>query len=98
VEKNGGNISSLLSYFHIHAAKRGHYLLRKTFSLLQPIFRGEGGGGSSLNSCGAEIVLVHRDRTRASTLCFILFFFASFEHVKSLLIMGPDNTKNSSLK
>ncbi len=25
-------------------------------------------------------------------------FFSSFEHVKSLLIMGPNNTKNSSLK
>ena len=24
--------------------------------------------------------------------------FSSFEHVKSLLIMGPNNTKNSSLK
>jgi hypothetical protein len=34
----------------------------------------------------------HRDRTRASTL------FSSFEHVKSLLIMGPNNTKNLSLK
>jgi hypothetical protein len=36
----------------------------------------------------------HRDRTRASPLCF----FSTFEHVKSLLIMGPNNTKNSSLK
>jgi hypothetical protein len=25
-------------------------------------------------------------------------FFPTFEHVKSLLIMGPNNTKNSSLK
>jgi hypothetical protein len=25
-------------------------------------------------------------------------FFSSFEHVKSLLIMGPNNTKNPSLK
>jgi hypothetical protein len=25
-------------------------------------------------------------------------FFSSFEHVKSLLIIGPNNTKNSSLK
>ncbi len=25
-------------------------------------------------------------------------FFSAFEHVKSLLIMGPNNTKNSSLK
>ncbi len=25
-------------------------------------------------------------------------FFSSFEHVKSLLIMGPNKTKNSSLK
>ncbi len=38
----------------------------------------------------------HRDRTRASALCFIFLFFSSFEHVKSLLIMGPKNTKNSS--
>jgi hypothetical protein len=38
------------------------------------------------------INFTHRDRTRASTL------FSSFEHVKSLLIMGPNNTKNSSLK
>jgi hypothetical protein len=28
---------------------------------------------------------------------FLNFFFA-FEHVKSLLIMGPNNTKNLSLK
>ncbi len=36
----------------------------------------------------------HRDRTRASTLCFfILFYFSTFEHVKSLLIMGPSSTK-----
>ncbi len=41
----------------------------------------------------------HRDRTRASTLCFLfLIFFSSFEHVKSLLIMGPNNTKNSPFK
>ncbi len=40
----------------------------------------------------------HKDRTRASTLCFfILFYFSSVEHVKSLLIMGPNNTKNTSL-
>jgi hypothetical protein len=37
----------------------------------------------------------HRDSTRASTL---YLFFSSFEHVKSLLIMGPNNTKNSPLK
>jgi hypothetical protein len=29
---------------------------------------------------------------------FFILFFSSFEHVKSLLIMGPYNTKNSSLK
>jgi hypothetical protein len=31
---------------------------------------------------------------------FVLFYliFSSFEHVKSLLIIGPNNTKNSSLK
>ncbi len=29
---------------------------------------------------------------------FFLIFFSAFEHVKSLLIMGPNNTKNSSLK
>ncbi len=29
---------------------------------------------------------------------FVFFkFFSAFEHVKSLLIMGPNNTKNSSL-
>jgi hypothetical protein len=42
--------------------------------------------------------LLHRDRTRASTLCFFNLFFSAFEHVKGLLIMGPNNTKNSSLK
>ena len=36
--------------------------------------------------------LSHRDRTRASTLCFP----PSFEHAKNLLIMGPKNIKNSS--
>jgi hypothetical protein len=40
----------------------------------------------------------HRDRTRARTLCCFCLFFSSFEHVKSLLIMGPNNTKNSSFK
>jgi hypothetical protein len=44
------------------------------------------------------MTLAHRDRTRASTLCFFDLFFSAFEHVKSLLIMGPNNTKNSSLK
>jgi hypothetical protein len=30
---------------------------------------------------------------------FVFFnFFSAFEHVKSLLIMGPNNTKNSSVK
>jgi len=30
---------------------------------------------------------------------FLFFnFFSAFEHVNSLLIMGPNNTKNSSLK
>ncbi len=39
----------------------------------------------------------HRDRIRASTLCcFGLFIFSSFERAKNLLIMGPNNTKNSS--
>ncbi len=36
--------------------------------------------------------LTHRDKTRASTL------FSAIVHVKSLLIMGPNNIKNSSLK
>jgi hypothetical protein len=34
----------------------------------------------------------HRDRTRASTLCFF-YGFSSFEHVKGLLIMGPKTLK-----
>ncbi len=38
----------------------------------------------------------HRDRTRASTHCCFCLFFSSFEHAKNLLIMGPNNTKNSS--
>jgi len=38
----------------------------------------------------------HRDRTRASTLCCFCLIFFSFEHAKNLLIMGPNNTKNSS--
>jgi hypothetical protein len=43
--------------------------------------------------------LKHRDMTRASTLCFYFIkFFSAFEHVKSLLIMGPNDIKNSSLK
>jgi hypothetical protein len=29
---------------------------------------------------------------------FFDLFFSAFEHVRSLLIMGPNNTKNSSLK
>jgi hypothetical protein len=32
----------------------------------------------------------------ASTLCSFFKFFSSFEHAKHLLIMGLDNTKNSS--
>jgi hypothetical protein len=28
----------------------------------------------------------------------LVYFFSSFEHAKNLLIMGPNNTKNSSLK
>ncbi len=39
----------------------------------------------------------HRDRSK-HPLFFVFNFFSSFEHVKSLLIMGPSNTKNSSLK
>jgi hypothetical protein len=39
---------------------------------------------------------MHRDRTRASTLCWFCLIFSSFEHAKNLPIMGPDNTKNSS--
>ncbi len=39
---------------------------------------------------------VQRDRTRASTLWFFCLFFSSFEDAKNLLIMGPNNTKNSS--
>ncbi len=38
----------------------------------------------------------HRDRTRASTLYCFCLFFSSFEHAKNLLIMGPNNIKNSS--
>ncbi len=41
----------------------------------------------------------HRDRTKACTLCcFGLLLFSSFERAKNLLIMGPQNTKNSSIK
>ncbi len=40
----------------------------------------------------------HRDRTRACTLCCFSLFFSSFEHAKNVLIMGPNNTKNCSLK
>ncbi len=29
---------------------------------------------------------------------FVFLFFSAFKHVKSLLIMGPNNIKNSSLK
>jgi hypothetical protein len=29
---------------------------------------------------------------------YFILFFSAFEHVKSLLIMGPNNTENSSLK
>jgi hypothetical protein len=37
----------------------------------------------------------HRDRIRASTLGFyFILFFSAFEHVKSLLIMGPNDIKN----
>jgi len=32
---------------------------------------------------------------KAKTL-LVLFIFFSFEHAKNLLIMGPNNTKNSS--
>jgi hypothetical protein len=39
----------------------------------------------------------HRDRIE-HTPFVVLFIFSSFEHVKKLLIMGPNNTKNSSLK
>jgi hypothetical protein len=28
----------------------------------------------------------------------LVYFFLSFEHAKNLLTMGPNNTKNSSLK
>ncbi len=42
--------------------------------------------------------LNHRDRTRARTLCCFGLFFSSFEHAKNLLIMSPNNTKNSTLK
>jgi hypothetical protein len=28
----------------------------------------------------------------------LVYFFSSFEHAKNLVIMGPNNTKNSSLK
>ncbi len=52
-------------------------------------------------SCNQDLPRIHerilRDRTRAHTLCFFLFF-SSFEHAKNLLIMGPNNTKISSLK
>jgi hypothetical protein len=40
----------------------------------------------------------HRDRTTARTFCCFGLFFSSFEHAKNLLIMGPNNTKNLSLK
>ncbi len=46
------------------------------------------------NFLSQSLCNVHRDRTRANTLCFLfLFFISSFEHVKSLLIMVPINTK-----
>jgi len=35
---------------------------------------------------------------QAPFVFYYYFFFSTFEHVKSLLIMGPNNTKHSSLK
>jgi hypothetical protein len=33
-----------------------------------------------------------------SRFVLLVYFFSSFEHAKKLLIMGPNNTKNSSIK
>jgi hypothetical protein len=47
--------------------------------------------GKAVNTC---IGCSHRDRTRASTLCFyFILFFSAFEHLKSLLILGPTTLK-----
>ncbi len=40
----------------------------------------------------------HRDRTRTSTRCCFGLFFPHLNKLKNLLIMGPNNTNNSSLK
>ncbi len=40
--------------------------------------------------------IMHRDRTRSRTLCCFGYFFSYLK--KKLLILGPNNSKNSSLK
>ncbi len=40
-------------------------------------------------------VLIEIGLERAPFVVFV-YFFPSFEHAKNLLIMGPNNTKNSS--
>ncbi len=50
----------------------------------------KGGGGARYVTI--EIGLEH------APFVVLVYFFSSFEHAKNLLIMCPNNTKNSSLK
>jgi hypothetical protein len=47
---------------------------------------------------GPGLGLNHREGLEHAPFVVLVYFFSSLEHAKNLLIMGPNNTKNSSLK
>ena len=75
-------MSTLLNFFLLRCCRCGRNKLERF----------------TLKSLFKPIWLLHRDRNRACVLCCWVYIFFPFEHAKNLLIMGPNNTKNCSLK
>ncbi len=51
-----------------------------------------------LNACSEVLIETIEIGLEQAPFVVFVYFFPSFEHVKSQLIMGPNNTKNSSFK
>ena len=54
--------------------------------------------GSHTNTLAYYVIISQRQDQSKQPLFFLILFFSTFEHVKSLLIMGPNDIKNSSLE
>jgi hypothetical protein len=73
----------------------GQQIYSDSIKCPQPTTSNTGRGGTTISITAFSIIEVGLEQ---APFVFLFLFFSSFEHVKSLLIMGQNNIKNSSLK